>query len=166
MHNFKTAALVATMTMALAGTASAGSATGGATGTSAAGAGALSFSATGAASYGKGAANGTTSIRNESGAAQLSGARSTLSFTTTDGTVKQAGSVVKKGIRTTTNITDRVDGIDVIQTNEAFVDGYDFSKTTIRDKGSNTAGIGGGVAGRVGGGWATGGYEITGRKGW
>ena len=127
-------------------------AVGAANGHSVAKVGTLSGSATGGLATGNN--NGTSMVRNESGAAQLAGARSELTFTEID------------GARTTQGITRDVDGIDVTQINEAFVDGYDFSKTTVRDRGVGTGGVGASVALRSGNAWSAGGYHVVGSASW
>lgn len=114
--------------------------------------------------------NGTSYVRNESGAAQLAGARSELTFNEVGGqTVTTPGN---NGVgnncqgNSCGSTTVGADGIEVTQINEAFVDGYDFSNTTVRDRGTGTAGIGGTVAVRAGDAWAAGGYHLGGSSNW
>jgi len=114
-----------------------------------------------------GANNGTSFVRNESSAGQLSVSRSAVTFTETDGfTVNRGQSSPVDGMRTFTNITNDVDGIDVTMVNEAFTDGFDESRTTVRDRGQGTESIGGAVATRSGNSWSEGAYVIRGTASW
>ena len=114
-----------------------------------------------------GANNGTSFVRNESSAGQLSVSRSAVTFTETDGFTTDAGvSSPVDGVRTYTNITNDVDGIDVTMVNEAFTDGFDESRTVIRDRGRGTESLGGSIATRSGSSWSEGAYVIRGTASW
>lgn len=170
MMNFKNVALAAiiamTATMSSAEPVSffGDIAVGGASGNSVASALSTGTSMTGGLS--SGTSNGTSFFSNESSAGQVSLARSSLSFTETDGGTLASGSVRNDGIRTTTGIRTNVDAIEVLQLNEAYTEGFDKSRSVNRSTGLGTVALGGSIATRYGSSQSAGGYALRGVESW
>lgn len=135
------------------------------------------MSATGGLAMGNN--NGTSIVRNESAAGQLSLSRSSLEFTATNtvtdtvtnDVTATGGNNGHRGGHGNTNTTTSTDyagttvtttGLQVVQLNEAYTDGFDTSKTVVADRGTGTAGLGASVAVREGSAQSAGGYVLLG----